>query len=131
MLRVERVTGLDRHLQKADAAVHRNDVADLIPGQLHVALLVLLNHLRAEASHRAESRIGVELVDPIAVFWKWFDAIDERVPPAVQRDADDRVVRRVRRPRRLERHWKVDQLGESGRQTATGFYRIWFRVRRE
>ena len=84
-------------LPERDPLVGLQHVADLLPGGLHVGLLVVLHDPRAETGGHPPARVEVELVDPVVVRGKRIpvavheQALLERVPPAVQRGGDERV----------------------------------------
>ena len=89
-----------------------SDVADLLPGDVHVFLLVLLDHARAEAGGHAEARIEIELVDPVAVVRQagspsavGQQPLDGGVPAAVQRRRDQRI--RIERILRIGNRLRV------------------------
>jgi hypothetical protein len=90
--RIERFVRLHRQLQERDLAIQREHIADLFPGELHVALLVRLDDARAHAGGRPKPWVGIELVDPVAVLGKRTHPLDERVPASVQRHADERIL---------------------------------------
>ena len=78
-----------RELQLAEALVGLQDVAELGPGLLHVALLVLLHDVGPEPRGRAVARVVVELVDPAGVAHG--ELFDRGVPLSVERQTDDRI----------------------------------------
>src|SRR5262245_24744565 len=64
---VPRERGDLRHLRETDAVVRFDDVADLLPGGIHVPLVVLLYDARAETGSYPEPRIEIEAMDPIVI----------------------------------------------------------------
>ena len=90
--RVESGARFRRELGAAYLVVHREDVADLLPRDAHVPLLVRADHLRAEPGRGAVARVEVQSVDPARRCDRRIDALDRRVPAAVDRRRDERIV---------------------------------------
>ena len=79
----------------ADLLVHREHVADLLPGRAHVTLLVRAHHARTQARRSAVARIEVHGTHPAAILRCGADAIDLRVPAAVDGRRDERIATAV------------------------------------